>query len=190
MTPTQALNHLACVLFDLAGNDEKGRKVAVRLGYGNRLKVPAGLDQGNCGSEMAGGFISLWLTGSDVDCKSGGFQECEGEVVDISEVVYETRITVHAQRCGSFDRLHNIKGDFCHHNHGVELHADIFETPTFGTILDVSAIADGDEFEDRAEMTMTVKHRDRTAKRLNCVTLCMEEIMKHATELEALNGCQ
>lgn len=183
MTPTQTLNHLASIFFELINRDQE-QITAVRLGYGNRLKVPDGFDGGNCQTDLSNGFISLWLTGSDVDCKSHGFCEVEegGQTLNVSEVVYETRITVHAQRCDSFDRLNAINGILCHPDNGLAFNEDIRETPRFSTILDVSAISDGDEFEDRAETTMTVYHRHRTVTKLPCVTLCTEQIEKFNTE--------
>ena len=118
MTPTEVLNHLASVLYNRAnaGKSDSDRWIAVRLGYGNRLKPPGGLDQGNCDAGMSGGFISLWLNSSEIDCKAQGFCEIEGVegLAHVTEVISEARITVHAQRCGSFDLLHRLKMDFCH----------------------------------------------------------------------------
>lgn len=186
MTPTQALNLIASVLFERSGFNGE-RKIQVRLGYGNRLKPPSGLDDGNCDAGMAGGFISLWLNSSALDCKTSGFQKVEGKDAHVSEVIYDARITVHAQRCGSFDLLHRLKAEFCHPANTIDFGRDIIGTPEFGNIIDVSALADGDEFEDRAESVLTVRFRDRTAKILDCVTFCASEINKNQpTEQETL----
>ena len=178
MTPIQAQQKIAEILFKLSG-ENNGRKISVRIGYGNRLKIPSGIDQGNCDAGMSGGFISIWLNSSSTDCKASGFAEIEGKDAHISEVIYETRMTIHAQRCGSFDLLHRLKNEFCHPSNTIDFGSDIIETPRFGDIIDVSALADGDEFEDRAESVLTVRHRDRTARLLTeCVTYCANEIQK------------
>ena len=182
MTPTEALNHLASILFHRSG-DYKSRKVAVRLGYGNRLKVPAGIDQSNCDAGMSGGFISLWLNASELDCKAHGFTKIEGKDVFVSETISDVRITVHAQRCGSFDRLHRLKSEFCHPGNSIPFHDDIISAE-FGTILDVTALGQGDEFEDRAESVLTLRVRDITVKKLPCVTYCASPIYKDQKEQE------
>lgn len=189
MTPNQVLTKIASILFDRSGysvwtkedGTKEKRKIAVRLGYGNRLKIPAGIDQGNCDKGMSGGFISLWLNTSDVECKAQSFEKLDelgGAIAQISEVLYEARITVHAQRCGSFDLLHRLRSEFCHPNNEIDFGDGICGTPEFGRILDVTALGDGDEFEDRAESVLTVRFIDRAAKELPCVSYCAREITK------------
>ena len=178
MKPNELLNTIARIIFERVNRNNEGPVIAVRLGYGNRLAVPDGVDESNKQSNLNAGFISLWQTGIDRDCKVDGFREIDGETVHVSEVIYEARITVHARRCNSLDRLHMLKAEFCHPANTIDFGGDILGTPEFGSITNVSALATTDQFEDRAESILTVRFRDQTLKVTGCTAVCFSGVEK------------
>ena len=194
MTPSQVKTELARILSALAGFDAKKRKIPV-IDQNNKV-VGSDTDERlskTCESDLSQSFIRLRFRNSpQPSCRV--VSRClikempEGAAlaekgynpeasVQVIETGYEIMFTVTAVRCNSMDILHQVRQEFNNRPFGHELHPQIKNIPVVGDITDVSAFSASDDFQDRAETTITVEYCDRSISFPNCKPICFGEII-------------
>ena len=186
MKPSVLMETIASNLYALSGNDRSGKKIDVRFGYNNELRASSSLEIGACPNEHSSGHLVLYPPTITELCKSDGVCalsdltddfECDRDV-EVTQLEYSAAFDLQAFRCGSMDLLHLIRQSLSASGCGHTFHKDINFVKVTGTIFDISSIATGDEWEDRAQTTLTVEFIDRAVCEIPCATLCMDTVIK------------
>jgi len=189
MTPSQAMTKLASILSAAAGSDKDEKKIPVI--DRNNAVIGSGIDDclgPNCESDVSQSFLKLRFRGSPrpecivtTVCQlkdySGGKKLIDAGWdldcwIQVTETEYVDDYSLTAVRCGGRDILHRIRQELRQIPFKGKLHPDFKEVPMLGSILDVSAFNNSDDFQDRAEVPVSIKYCDRSICKVECRPKC------------------